>query len=609
MAAQDILLRLRLQGQKQTSAGLKATGRDAAGVGTASDRAAGGMSRAEKQAMKGQRTYRQLGRAAKFAAVAGLGALAYGVKESVQNFMESQKVAAQTNAVIKSTGGAAGVTAANVSDYAASLSRMSGQDDEAIQSGANLLLTFTKIRNGVGAGNDIFDQTVGSMTNMAQALGTPPTNAAKMLGKALNDPVKGITALTRAGVSFTQGQKDTIKRLVESGDTMKAQKMILKELNVEFGGSAAAYGKTLPGQMAKAKVAAENFSEVVGGLLAPYLTRAAQAGSKFANEMSDGEGAGGRFVVAVQGVAQSLQPLGRRLLAIGKFLATHPALLKAVVIGFVAFKTVGLVVFGVTRAMRAWAVATKAVAAAQAFLNIALLANPIVLVIAAVVAVAAAFYLAYTKIGWVRRAVGNVFNFIKQLWPLLRAILTAPFRLAALVIRTVFGGIKRAARAVWGWIKGAWGTLKGVLSAPFRAAASVIRTIFGGIKSVVKGAINILISGINLLIKGINAIPNIKTPFGNVGIPDIGTIPKLASGGTIKRGGMALVGERGPELVGLSRGSTVYDAGQTAGAAGGGGAILAAIRDLANRPIILQVDGREIAVANAGVLNREKAFR
>ena len=33
-----------------------------------------------------------------------------------------------------------------------------------------------------------------------------------MLGKALNDPVKGITALGRAGVTFTDEQKKQIKQ-------------------------------------------------------------------------------------------------------------------------------------------------------------------------------------------------------------------------------------------------------------------------------------------------------------------------------------------------------------------------------------------------------------
>src|SRR5262245_9044625 len=73
---------------------------------------------------------------------------------------ESQKVMAQTNAVLRSTGNAANVTAKHVDKLATSISRYSGIDDEAVASAENLLLTFTLIRNHAGKGNDIFDQTV-----------------------------------------------------------------------------------------------------------------------------------------------------------------------------------------------------------------------------------------------------------------------------------------------------------------------------------------------------------------------------------------------------------------------------------------------------------------
>ena len=56
------------------------------------------------------------------------------------------------------------------------------------------------------------------------------TNAAVLVGKALNDPKKGLTALRRVGVQFTDAQEDQIKALVKSGKTMDAQKIILREL-------------------------------------------------------------------------------------------------------------------------------------------------------------------------------------------------------------------------------------------------------------------------------------------------------------------------------------------------------------------------------------------
>jgi hypothetical protein len=84
----------------------------------------------------------------------------------------------------------------------------------------------------------------------------------------LNDPIKGITALSRVGVSFTDGQKKQIEQMVKTGDTMGAQKVILGELNKEFGGSAEA--QVTPAM--KASVAWGNLQETIGTYLMPVLT-------------------------------------------------------------------------------------------------------------------------------------------------------------------------------------------------------------------------------------------------------------------------------------------------------------------------------------------------
>src|SRR5262245_13833980 len=75
------------------------------------------------------------------------------IKGSMAEAQEAQKVGAQTTATIKATGGAANVTAQQVGDLATALSAKVGMDDEAIQTGENLLLTFKNVRNEVGKGN------------------------------------------------------------------------------------------------------------------------------------------------------------------------------------------------------------------------------------------------------------------------------------------------------------------------------------------------------------------------------------------------------------------------------------------------------------------------
>ena len=204
---------------------------------------------------------------------AGVGALVAGLKIGIDEFQEGQLVASQTAAVLKSTGHAAQVTAGHVSELATAIMKKSGVDDEAIASGENLLLTFTNIKNRAGEGNDVFDQTTRIMTDMAVALGQNPQQAAIGLGKALNDPIKGVTALSKVGVSFSAAQKKTIKAMQESGDTMGAQKIILAELTKEFGGSAEAAGKTLPGQINIAKQSLSNFAGDMVAKAIPVLTQ------------------------------------------------------------------------------------------------------------------------------------------------------------------------------------------------------------------------------------------------------------------------------------------------------------------------------------------------
>ena len=249
---------------------------------------------------------------------------AAGVKdflsESIAGARESQKIGAQTEQVIKSTGKAARISADQVGDLATAISNKTGYDDEAIQSGQNLLLTFTNIKNEAGKGNDVFNQTTSLMTDMSVALGQDTKASAIQLGKALNDPVKGITALSKVGVSFTAQQKEQIKALVKSGDTMGAQKVILKELNKEFGGSAAAQSTATD----KLKTSMGNLSEQIGGMLLPYVdklaslmtSKALPAISGFLQQMQDGTGKGGEF-------AAFLKDVGDKAVNFGSYVTTN----------------------------------------------------------------------------------------------------------------------------------------------------------------------------------------------------------------------------------------------------------------------------------------------
>ena len=202
----------------------------------------------------------------------GASALVGAIGSAVSAAADYQKLGFQTAAVLKSTGNAANTSVQGIQDLAGELESLSGVDEALIINSENVLATFTKVSNGVGAGNDIFDQATKAALNMSSALGTDLQGTTLQVGKALNDPVKGITALSRAGVSFTEQQKSQIKAMVAAGDTMGAQKLILGELSTEFGGAAEAAGKGFNGSMARLKDTVSDATRDLATKLLPTIT-------------------------------------------------------------------------------------------------------------------------------------------------------------------------------------------------------------------------------------------------------------------------------------------------------------------------------------------------
>jgi hypothetical protein len=180
------------------------------------------------------------------AAIATVGVV---IGKNVESLARIETINAQTAQTISTMGNAANISATEVEALAGRLESLTAIEAESIQEGANLLLTFGNIRNELGAGNDIFTQTTQIMVDMGVALRKGPVETATMLGKALNDPIQGLTALRRVGVSFTEQQVEQVRVLQQSGDLMGAQKLILQELQNQYGGSGAAYAETFTGQL------------------------------------------------------------------------------------------------------------------------------------------------------------------------------------------------------------------------------------------------------------------------------------------------------------------------------------------------------------------------
>lgn len=199
--------------------------------------------------------------------IAGIvgGTLAAGasVNAARNQIKEEQKLAA----VLKATGGAAGLSAKEITDLAASRQAITNFGDEATIAASSVLATFKNIKG------DVFKDSIVAMQDVAAVMETDVKSGAVQLGKALNDPIKGVSALSDVGVSFTDSQRNMIKALQDSGDMMGAQRIILEELKGEFGGAAAATADP----MTQIMNMVGDLSEMFGYVLLPSINAVSSA--------------------------------------------------------------------------------------------------------------------------------------------------------------------------------------------------------------------------------------------------------------------------------------------------------------------------------------------
>lgn len=434
-------------------------------------------------------------------ATAGLGVLAAAAGYAFKQFEDSEKVANQTDAVLKSTGKSANVTAREVTSLANALSRKAGIDDEAIQTGENMLLTFTSIRNEVGKGNDIFNQATKSVLDMSVAMGQDMKSSAIQVGKALNDPVAGITALTRVGVKFDEETKKQIETLVKHGQTLEAQKIILHELNTEFAGSAEAQA-TASGKMG---VALGNLAEKIGGLLAPAVTFLIDEFLKLVKFL---QGNIGPALEAVQewlaGVWEKVQPVAE---GIGNILIP---MLEA------AWKAIQAhLVPALERLWEAFGPILKVLGAAALAFGVVLVAQVLLLV----------------------TALSHLIDWFSKLVDWVRENLAEPIVGA---IQKILDWLQKAGEWVRDKFASAWQAVKGPVLAVIDAFVSAIQTLIGWIKTAIE-FVGQLGQGVSQAVAERGAAAGV---FGGVKPP----VGSNAAGGVVTRTGIARV-HRGESIV------------------------------------------------------------
>jgi len=318
----------------------------------------------------------------------GLNMIRTAMVDAIKDAQEYEVLLSKTAAVIESTGNAAGISVDGLKKQAAALEQLSSVDENIILNGENVIATFTQIRNAAGKGNDIFNQTTKAALDLSVALSSDMQSASIQLGKALNDPIKGVTALTKVGVTFDAQQKAQIKTMVNAGNVLGAQKIILAEVNREFGGAAKAAGDTFAGGVARAKDKVQDFARDLITNVQPVLLTIGKTIGDLYNKF----------------LAPFFSLLARNKETIGAF----AAIILTAVVAIKAYNAI----LAISKAVQtAYAVAqvlmsggqlasiasTNGLAASMLKLNWTLRENPIGVVVAAIALLAAGFVLAWNK--------------------------------------------------------------------------------------------------------------------------------------------------------------------------------------------------------------------
>lgn len=405
--------------------------------------------------------------------------------------------------------------------------RQTGVDQNQIKLTQAKLMSFKELAATAGKVGDHFDRATKAAVDMGAAgFGSAEQNAVQ-LGKALNDPIKGITALARSGVTFTQAEKDKIKALVESNRLHEAQGLVLSAIEKQVGGVALATAngtdkikvawsqvKEKLGQQVvplvdklasfiteKVMPAFDRWAETSGQKLGPALEK---IGAFLANTVAPAlmtmlpliMQIGTASAPIIQQIAVMLLPA---LQALTAAISAHPALFAAIATAVTGLAG-GIALF--SKGLQAASIATKAYAAVQGTLNAVMAANPIGLVVIAIAALVAAFIYAWNNCKTFRDTLIGAWNAIKTatetVWNAIRdffisaweAIKNTFINSLSFVVghwQTIWNTVQNIFTTIWTAIKDfftmIWEALKAAFIAYLQFVVNYWQTIWNAIKA------------------------------------------------------------------------------------------------------------------------------
>jgi len=192
---------------------------------------------------------------------------------------EAEQSAARLNAVLRATGHAAGLSARQINGMAEALAATTQFDDESIRNASAVMATFRNVQSST------FREGVELAADLSALLGGDLQSAVMQVGKALNEPEQGITALSRAGIQFSEVQKQQIKLFVETNQLGKAQAIVIQEMRNQFGGTAQAMNTGITKSIKDMDKAWNELQEEIGISVGPMFTSIVNGATAAANAM------------------------------------------------------------------------------------------------------------------------------------------------------------------------------------------------------------------------------------------------------------------------------------------------------------------------------------
>lgn len=471
-----------------------------------------GMDEAERQLVAKQKSFikqgeklQSLGKSmAAFITLPLAGLAAAGIKEA----QDTAHAMGQVNAALSSMGPVAGKTAGQLKAAAMAFEKSSlFEADQILTKVTANMLTF-----GTVSGEN-FDRAQQAAINLSARLGQDLQVSAIQVGKALNDPIRGLTSLRRVGIQFTEQQEEQIKAMVAAGDAAGAQRVILAELERQFGGAAQAAQDADPWN--KLTDAFKNTAEAIGNALLPILPPLTNAITGVLNAFSSLSPETQKWLIIAGGAVAVLGPV---LAVVGSLVTILGPLLPLIV-----------------KLGPAWAALSTAIAAARVAALAALPAlTPFLVPLGALAVAVGAVYLAWKNWDKITAIVQAVYTAVKT-W------LVDKFNAIVASIKSKVDAVTGFFHDMWDKVVGHsyvpdmvdaigqhFGRLGQVMVAPAQAAIQAVKDGFAGMGGDVADANE------DILVSARRTTADVIDAFGQMASSTIGSVKDMVA--TFKSG-------------------------------------------------------------------------